>query len=47
MTEITKLKNQEKISREHNHFPDGKTGYIPQSAGINPYSKQGKTVFYK
>ncbi len=23
--------------REHNHFPMGKTGYIPQSAGQNPY----------
>ncbi len=23
--------------RTHNHFPMGKTGYIPQSAGQNPY----------
>jgi len=33
--------------REHNHFPDGKTGYVPKSVGMNPYSKQGKKVFYK
>ncbi len=23
--------------RKHNHFPMGKTGYVPQSAGQNPY----------
>ena len=23
--------------RAHNHFPMGKTGYVPQSAGQNPY----------
>jgi len=23
--------------RAHNHFPMGKTGYVPQGAGQNPY----------
>jgi len=23
--------------RKHNHFPMGKQGYVPQSAGQNPY----------
>ena len=27
--------------RIHNHFPIGKTGYVPQSAGQNPYRVRG------
>lgn len=39
-----KKKNKQKKQREHNHFPMGKSGYVPRSAGQNPYSSNFKKV---
>ena len=27
------MKRKDEKKRKHNHFPDGKTGYIPQGVG--------------
>lgn len=42
----THLRKVPKKHRVHEHFTTGKGGYIPQSAGQNPYSHQGRRVFY-
>lgn len=44
-----KANNGRKDKRKgtHRHYTQGDTGYVPKSAGINPYSKQGRAVFYR
>lgn len=31
-----------KRKKPHNHYPAGKTGYVPKGVGINPLSKEGR-----
>jgi hypothetical protein len=33
----SRAKTNKQRKKPHNHFPMGKQGYVPQSAGQNPY----------